>query len=153
MAIPGVAHVPDQNQPVEDQPRDPVIEVEGLCKSYRLYDRPEDRLRQMVWRNRRRYYREFWALSPLSFTVRQGEAVGIVGRNGSGKSTLLQLIAGTVRPTAGHVAVAGKVFALLELGAGFSPEFTGRENAMLSGAILGLSRNEMQSRIGRIVDF
>src|SRR5262249_32564733 len=123
------------------------------CKCYRLYDRPEDRLKQMLWRARRRYYREFWALSPVSLTVARGEALGVIGRNGSGKSTLLQLIAGTLRPTAGRVQVKGRLFALLELGAGFNPEFTGRENAALSGAILGGPRAEMQERFPAIVDF
>ena len=130
-----------------------VLETHGVAKCYRLYDRPEDRLRQMLWRRWRRYYREFWALQPVSFRVARGEAVGVLGRNGSGKSTLLQLIAGTLRPTAGSVAVRGRVFALLELGAGFNPEFTGRENALLSGALLGVPRAEMQARLGAIVAF
>ena len=107
----------------------------------------------MLWRARRRYYREFWALSPVSLTVERGGALGVIGRNGSGKSTLLQLIAGTLRPTAGRVSVKGRLFALLELGAGFNPEFTGRENAALSGAILGVSRAEMQERFPAIIDF
>jgi len=131
----------------------PVLQLDDVCKCYRLYERPEDRLKQMLWRARRRYYREFWALSPVSLTVSRGEAMGVIGRNGSGKSTLLQLIAGTLRPTAGGVQVNGRLFALLELGAGFNPEFTGRENAALSGAILGVSRAEMQERFPAIVDF
>jgi len=131
----------------------PVLRLDDVCKCYRLYERPEDRLKQMLWRARRRYYREFWALSPVSLTVERGEALGVIGRNGSGKSTLLQLIAWTLRPTAGRVSVNGRLFALLELGAGFNPEFTGRENAALSGAILGVSRAEMQERFPAIIDF
>jgi len=106
----------------------------------------------MMWR-RRRYYREFWALHPLSFTVARGEAMAIIGRNGSGKSTLLQLIAGTLQATTGSVTLGGRVFPLLELGAGFNPEFTGRENVFLSGALLGVGRGEMQARLGDVVAF
>ena len=129
-----------------------VVAVRELGKSYRLFNRPQDRLIQGLWR-RRQLFREFWALRGVSFSVRKGETVGIVGRNGSGKSTLLQIIAGTLTPTTGAVEVRGRVAALLELGAGFNPEFTGRENVLVNGSILGLSRAEIDSRFQEIVDF
>src|SRR5207244_1431280 len=124
-----------------------VIAVRGAGKMYRLYDRPQDRLKeQLLWRFGRSYGREFWALRNVSFEVERGVAVGIIGRNGSGKSTLLQIIAGTLTPTTGEVTVAGRVAALLELGSGFNPEFTGRENVFLNGAILNISRADMERR-------
>lgn len=132
---------------------DIVISVKKLSKSYRLYDRPQDRLKQGLFRGSKQYYREFWALRDITFEVRKGETIGIIGRNGSGKSTLLQIIAGTLRPTAGEVQVNGRVAALLELGSGFNPEFTGRENVYLNGAIFGLSRQEMDKRFDTIAAF
>ena len=99
------------------------------------------------------YFREFWALKGLDFTVRRGETVGIVGRNGAGKSTLLQILCGTLTPTDGHVEIRGRVAALLELGAGFNPEFSGRENVYLNGAILGVSREEIARRFADIEAF
>ena len=129
------------------------IEARGLGKLYRIYDCPQDRLKQMFRLGRRTYGREFWALRHCSLDVRSGEAVGIIGRNGSGKSTLLQLVAGTLDPSEGAVRVRGRLAALLELGSGFNPEFTGRENVLLNGAILGLSRAEMRERHGRIAAF
>jgi ABC-type polysaccharide/polyol phosphate transport system, ATPase component len=126
---------------------DVVLSVRNVGKMYRIYDRPQDRLKHMLlWRFGRHYGREFWALRNVSFEVRRGETVGIIGRNGSGKSTLLQIIAGTLAPTEGEVQVKGRVAALLELGSGFNPEFTGRENVYLNGAILGLSREEIDAR-------
>ena len=121
------------------------IQVEHLSKCYEIYDRPHHRLLQMLYHGRRRYYREFWALRDVSFTVRQGECVGIVGKNGSGKSTLLQLICGTLSATKGRIETRGRIAALLELGAGFNPEFTGRENVYMNGAILGFT-HEWHSR-------
>ncbi len=127
------------------------IEVHGLTKKYQLYDRPFDRLREMI--QRRPFHREFWALKGVDFTLARGHALGLVGVNGSGKSTILQIVAGTLQPTTGSVKVSGRVSALLELGSGFNPEFTGRENVYLNGAILGISRKEMERRFEEIVAF
>jgi lipopolysaccharide transport system ATP-binding protein len=132
---------------------DAAICVAGLSKCYQIYDKPQDRLLQMLLRGRRQYYREFWALREISFEVNKGETVGIIGRNGSGKSTLLQLICGTLNPTSGFVKAEGRVAALLELGSGFNPEFSGRENIYMNAALLGLSREETDSRFEEIVTF
>jgi lipopolysaccharide transport system ATP-binding protein len=129
------------------------IRTSGLAKCYTLFDRPSDRLRQMLWRGRRKYFREFWALRNVDLEVGRGEVLGIVGRNGAGKSTFLQLLCGTLTPTAGNVEVNGRIAALLELGAGFNPEFTGRENIYLSASILGLTPAEINTRFDSIVDF
>ena len=131
----------------------PLIRAESLSKCYHLYERPADRLWQLLWGRRRRYYREFWALRETSFEVIRGEALGLVGRNGAGKSTLLQLICGTLTPTGGAITVDGRVAALLELGAGFNPEFTGRENVFLAASIMGLSTAEIEARFEQIVEF
>lgn len=132
---------------------DTVIEVEKLSKCYQLYSQPIDRLLQMLLPGRGKRYREFWALRDVSFTVRRGETVGVVGRNGAGKSTLLQLICGTLSPTSGRVQTRGRMAALLELGSGFSPEFTGRENVYLNGALLGFTRGEIDFMFDSIVAF
>ena len=129
------------------------INVEHLSKCYHIYDQPRERLFQMLMRGRKQYFREFWALRDVSLTVNRGETVGIIGRNGSGKSTLLQMICGTVSPTAGVVGTRGRVAALLELGAGFNAEFTGRENVFLNAAILGFSRSEMEDRMEGVLAF
>ena len=129
------------------------IEVQDLTKVYAIFDRPQDRLKQLIFRQRRKYYREFKALSNVSLTVARGETVGIVGRNGSGKSTLLQILCGTVRPTSGHAVVRGRIAALLELGAGFNPEFTGRENVFLNASLLGMREEEIQARFADIAAF
>jgi lipopolysaccharide transport system ATP-binding protein len=139
----------------------PAICVRGLSKCYEIYAQPQDRLKQSIHPRLQRligipprtYYREFWALRDVSFEVNKGEAVGIIGRNGAGKSTLLQIIAGTLTPTTGSVAVDGTVAALLELGSGFNPEFTGRENVCLSASMLGLSQEEIDERFGEIAAF
>jgi len=131
----------------------PVISAKSLGKCYQQYANPQDRLKQFLWRGKRQYHREFWALRDINFNIMQGEVVGIIGRNGSGKSTLLQLVCGTLAPTVGEVAVRGRVAALLELGAGFHPEFTGRENVFMSAAIMGLSREEIAARYEDIVEF
>jgi lipopolysaccharide transport system ATP-binding protein len=128
------------------------ITVSGIGKHFRLYDRPQDRLLQGFLRHRT-LYEEFWALRDVSFSVNKGETVGIIGQNGSGKSTLLQIIAGIVAPTTGSVDVGGRVMALLELGSGFDPEFTGRENVFVNGAILGFSRARIEELFPEISEF
>lgn len=130
-----------------------VIEVNGLGKCYQIYDKPSDRLKQMLIRGRKRYYKEFWALKDVSFKIKKGETVGIIGRNGSGKSTLLQLICGTLSPTTGEVKVNGRVAALLELGAGFNPEFSGVENVYMAASLYGLSKEEVDLRFQAIAAF
>jgi len=132
---------------------DVLIEARSLGKCYQLYDKPAHRMMQSLMGGKRRFYREFWALRAVDFEVRRGETLGIVGRNGAGKSTLLQMIAGTLKPTEGHATTHGRVAALLELGSGFNPEFTGRENVYLNASILGLSRKEIDARIGDILDY
>ncbi|GAB4172839.1 MAG: ABC transporter ATP-binding protein [Thalassobaculales bacterium] len=130
-----------------------MIRARGLSKAYAVYARPVDRLKQLVWRTGRRFYREVHALTDASFEIARGETVGLVGRNGSGKSTLLQILAGTLTPSAGEVAVNGRVAALLELGSGFNPEFSGRENVYLNASILGISREEIDARFDDILAF
>jgi len=132
---------------------DLAIKVENLSKCYQIYDKPRDRLLQMLRRGHRQYYREFWALKDISFEIRRGETVGIIGRNGSGKSTLLQMICGTLNPTGGTIQTQGRITALLELGSGFNTEFTGRENIYMNGAVLGLSKEEMDACYDNIVAF
>ena len=129
------------------------IKVENLSKCYQIYEKPRDRLMQMIMRGKKQFYREFWALRDVSFSVERGETVGIIGRNGSGKSTLLQMICGTVSPTSGVVNTRGRVAALLELGAGFNTEFTGRENVLLNAAILGFPKDQMEARMKEVLAF
>jgi len=137
------------------------IKVENLSKCYQIYDRPQDRFKQFfvprlqraLGFRHKQLYREFRALDKISFTVKKGETVGIVGRNGSGKSTLLQMICGTLHPTGGSVQTFGRVAALLELGSGFNPEFSGRENIYMNGSILGLTNAEIEDRFDAIVEF
>lgn len=137
------------------------ISVEGVSKRYEIYEHPSDRLKQFIFpRLRQRlklspklYFHEFWALKDVTFSVKKGESFGIVGRNGSGKSTLLQIITGTLSPTSGLVSTEGKVAALLELGSGFNPEFTGRENVFMNAALLGLSRRQIEERFDAIAAF
>lgn len=139
----------------------PVIRVGNLGKRYEIYAQPKDRLKQMVMPRLKRlvgmhppeYFREFWALRDVSFDVQQGETVAIIGQNGSGKSTLLQLVCGTLFPTMGDVSVNGRIAALLELGAGFNPEFTGEENVYLSGLLYGIEEGELAKRFDSIVAF
>jgi len=146
-------HVAVEPAPPPAPTRDAVIAIRGLGKRYEIYGQPRDRLLQSLFRGRRQFFQEFWALSDVSFDVARGETVGIIGRNGSGKSTLLQLIAGTLTPSEGTVSVRGRVAALLELGSGFNPEFSGRENVFLNGAILGLPRSEIDARMATIIGF
>lgn len=140
---------------------DIAIKVENLSKCYQIYDQPRDRLKQMMLPRLQRavgmrpsqYYREFLALNDVSFEVKRGDSIGIIGRNGSGKSTLLQCITGTLSPTSGKVSVQGRVAALLELGSGFNPDFTGRENVYLNGALLGFSRAQVDEKFDSIAGF
>lgn len=140
---------------------DYAIRVVGLSKCFHIYESPSHRLQQFIFprldrllrRDPRAYYREFWALQDVSFEVRKGETVGIVGKNGAGKSTLLQILTGTLAPTTGSVEVSGRIAAMLELGAGFNPEFTGRENVFLNGALIGMTREEVGARLDDILAF
>lgn len=133
--------------------KETVISLSGISKMYRLYDSPLDRIKEALPFSRRKRHREFWALRDVSLDVGQGETVGIIGVNGSGKSTLLQILCGLLRPTEGQVLARGRLSALLELGSGFNPELPGRENVYLQGAILGLSRQEMDERLESILEF
>lgn len=137
----------------DNEPQEHVIDVQNISKMYRIYNSPQERLKQMLFRGQRQYGRDFWALHDISFQIPKGESVGIIGRNGSGKSTLLQIIAGTLAPTEGSVRVSGRVAALLELGSGFNPEFTGRDNVYLNGSILGVSHEEMDALFDEIATF
>jgi len=140
---------------------DIAIKVESLSKCYQIYDTPRDRLKQFILphmhhltgQTPRQYFREFWALKDVSFEVEKGETIGIIGKNGSGKSTLLQMICGTVTPTTGSISTRGRVAALLELGAGFNTEFTGRENVLLNAVILGFPREAMEKRMVEVLAF
>lgn len=137
------------------------IRIQNLSKCYQIYDAPHDRLKQFVAPRLQRimgvtskqYFRDFWALKNVSFEVKKGETIGIIGRNGSGKSTLLQIICGTLTPTSGTVETNGRIAALLELGSGFNPEFTGRENIYMNATVLGLTKEEIKERYNSIVEF
>jgi ABC-type polysaccharide/polyol phosphate transport system ATPase subunit len=129
----------------------PAIEARGLSKTYRFYDRPSDRLWEAIGRRGR--HGELRALEDVSFTLPRGEGLGIIGENGAGKSTLLKLLSGVTQPTAGSFRVSGRVAAILELGSGFHPDFTGRQNAVLNAALLGLSEREVESALPRILEF
>ena len=140
---------------------DIAIHVQNLTKCYQIYARPQDRLKQMIYPKlqdafglkRKKYHRDFWALKDVSFEVKKGETIGIIGLNGSGKSTLLKLICGTLSATSGTVETDGRVAALLELGTGFNPEFTGKENVYMNGSILGLSEEEINAKYASISEF
>ncbi len=129
------------------------VQFESVSKAYSIYDSPGDRLKELLTFGRLKRHREFWALRDISFDVRKGETFCIIGENGSGKSTMLQIVAGILRTTQGRADVQGRVSALLELGAGFNPEYSGRDNVYLNGAILGLSRREIDRRFRDITDF
>jgi len=137
----------------QDLNPDLAIAARDLGKRYEIYERPSDRLRQTLWRGRRRFYREFWALRGVTFDASRGAAVGLVGRNGSGKSTLLQILAGVLTPTTGEAILRGRTAAVLELGCAFSPEHTGRENALLSAQLLGMTRHEALEKLTKIERF
>ncbi len=130
-----------------------VVRAEQVSKVYPIYERPADRLLQMLWRGRRRYHRDFHALDDVSFEVARGRTLGIIGRNGAGKSTLLQIICGTLTPSAGQLTVNGRIAALLELGAGFNPEFSGRDNVRINAAILGLTPTQIDERFDDMLAF
>jgi ABC-type polysaccharide/polyol phosphate transport system ATPase subunit len=132
---------------------EPVLRVEGVSKQYRIYDRASDRLKEMVTRGRWRTHREFWALRDVSFEVEKGTTFGIIGPNGSGKSTLLQIIAGTLQPTEGSTWNTGRISALLELGSGFNPEFTGVENVFMNASLMGFSHAETEAMLPSIERF
>jgi ABC-type polysaccharide/polyol phosphate transport system ATPase subunit len=129
------------------------IKVENLSKVYKLYDKPIDRMKESLHPFRKKYHKDFYAIKDVSFEIKKGETVGIVGKNGSGKSTLLKILTGVLTQTTGIVQVNGKVSALLELGAGFNPEFTGLENVYFQGSIMGYSREQMDSKIEDILSF
>ena len=130
-----------------------VVEFRAVSKSYPIYAKPSARLKELAFFNRRSFHRDFWALRDISFEINRGETFCVVGENGSGKSTLLQMVAGILHPTSGEVSVRGRVAALLELGTGFNPEFTGRDNVYVNAAILGLSRAEIDAKFPQIEEF
>ena len=129
------------------------IKVDNLTKVYRLYDKPIDRLKESLSPVKKSYHREHYALKNVSFEIKKGETVGIIGVNGAGKSTILKIITGVLNPTSGSVTVNGKISALLELGAGFNPEYTGIENIYLNGTMMGFTRDEITERLDSILDF
>lgn len=130
-----------------------IIDIKHLNKIYSLYDKPIDRLKEVLNPSHKSYHREHYALNDISLSIHRGESVGIVGKNGSGKSTLLKIITGVLTPTSGEVSIKGKISALLELGAGFNPEYTGIENIYLNGTMMGYSRAEMERKIADIIHF
>lgn len=132
---------------------DIAIKVENLSKIYKLYDKPIDRLKESLGFTKKNYYREHYALKNIDFEVEKGEAIGILGKNGSGKSTLLKILTGVLNETSGTKIVNGKISAILELGAGFNPEYTGIENIYLNGTMMGYSKEEMEIRIDKIIEF
>jgi ABC-type polysaccharide/polyol phosphate transport system ATPase subunit len=132
---------------------DIAISVKNLSKKYRLFNSPEERFKEALHPFKKKYHREFWALKDVTFDVPKGATVGIIGRNGSGKSTLLQIICGVLKATTGDITVNGRISALLELGAGFNPELTGRQNVILNGIVQGFSKDEMNAKIPQIQEF
>jgi len=132
---------------------DIAVEAINLSKCYQIYSKPQDRLKQTLWRGRKQFYQSFFALRDVSFELKRGDVLGIIGLNGAGKSTLLQLVCGTLTPSSGNVHVNGRVSALLELGSGFHHEFTGRENVYMNASILGLSKEEIDARFDSIARF
>ena len=129
------------------------IKVNNLTKIYKLYDKPQDRLKEALNPFKKKYHKDFHALNDVSFEIKKGETVGIIGKNGAGKSTLLKIITGVLTPTSGHVHVNGRIASLLELGAGFNPEYTGVENIYLQGTLMGLSHEEMKTKVDEILAF
>jgi lipopolysaccharide transport system ATP-binding protein len=141
------------NQIQTDNTTDAVIRLDSVGKCFHIYANPKDKLKQLFWGSNKRYYRDFWAVRDVSFELMRGKALGVVGRNGSGKSTLLQMICGTLAPTEGTIKTRGRIAALLELGSGFNPDFTGLENIFLNAALLGLSKKETEDRLDGILGF
>jgi ABC-type polysaccharide/polyol phosphate transport system ATPase subunit len=129
------------------------IKVSHLTKVYKLYDKPIDRLKESLHPLKKQYHKDFYALNDVSFEIKKGETVGIIGKNGAGKSTLLKIITGVLTPTSGHVHVNGRIASLLELGAGFNPEYTGIENIYLQGTLMGYTHSEMEAKIDEILAF
>ena len=129
------------------------IKVDNLTKTYHLYDKPQDRLKEALNPFKKSYHHDFYAMSDVSFEVKKGETVGILGRNGAGKSTLLKMITGVLTPTSGTIEVKGKIASLLELGAGFNPEMTGLENIYLNGTLMGFTKEEMDTKVDDIIHF
>ena len=129
------------------------IRVDDVSKLYKLYDKPSDRLKESLGLTRKKLYKEHYALHNVSFDVKRGETVGIIGTNGSGKSTILKIITGVLNPSGGHVEIDGRISALLELGAGFNMEYTGIENIYLNGTMIGFSREEIDAKMQDILDF
>ncbi|MBR7120565.1 MAG: ABC transporter ATP-binding protein [Lentisphaeria bacterium] len=129
------------------------VSVKNICKCFEIYDKPFHRLWQMLFAGKKRFYKEFHALKDVSFDVKRGECVGIIGRNGAGKSTLLQIITGTLQPTSGTVETYGRITALLELGSGFNPEFSGRDNVWMNAAVLGFADADIKAKYQEIVEF
>ena len=132
---------------------DTAVKVENLDKVYKLYDRPVDRIKESLGFSKKKYHKDHYALNNISFEIKKGDTVGIIGENGAGKSTLLKIITGVLSPTNGNVRVNGKISALLELGAGFNPEYTGIENIYLNGTVMGFSKSEMDMKLEKIIDF
>lgn len=130
-----------------------IIETQNLTKEYKLYSKKSDRLKEALDITKRQYHTPFYALKNVSFSIERGETIGILGTNGSGKSTLLKILSGVVAPTSGSVSVRGKISALLELGAGFNPEYTGLENIALHGTMMGYSSEEMKQKTEEIIQF
>jgi lipopolysaccharide transport system ATP-binding protein len=142
-----------KNAPKEHYTAESIIKVTNLGKRYCIYEKPLDRIKQGLWRQRRKYCKEFWALRKVSFEIRRGETIGVIGRNGSGKSTLLQLICRTLEPSEGLVHAEGRVAALLELGSGFNPEFSGLENVYMNATLLGLKQTDIDNQLENILSF
>ncbi|MGF7049240.1 teichoic acid transport system ATP-binding protein [Paenibacillus sp. DS2015] len=132
---------------------DEIIEIQDVVKSYKLYDKPLDRLKEVISPTHKTYHKEFKALNGISFKVEKGDALGILGKNGSGKSTLLKIITGVLSPTSGTIQVKGKISAILELGAGFNPEYSGKENVYLNGLMMGFTREEIDIKMDSIIEF
>jgi lipopolysaccharide transport system ATP-binding protein len=147
MRISGIAEMSSQMH------SDLAVSAEHVTKTYRIFGHAADRIKQALTFGQVRFHKQFTALNDVSFEISRGESIGIIGRNGSGKSTLLQLICGILKPTFGTISVKGRILALLELGAGFNPEFTGRENVYFQGALMGYTRSEMEKRLDEIISF